>query len=96
LVGEWRTSDAGRAHPLAWLSLDSEDNDPTRFLTYLIAAFQTLRSTSGESALALLQSTPPSPPRTILTSLINDLAGRPVPLAAVLDAAAVVKKERSS
>jgi LuxR family maltose regulon positive regulatory protein len=26
--------------PVAWLSLDKEDNDPTRFLTYTIAALQ--------------------------------------------------------
>ena len=85
LIGEWRASDAGRAYSLAWLSLDSEDNDPTRFLTYLIAALQTLRATIGEAALALLHSTPPAPPHAILTSLINDLAGLPAPFAAVLD-----------
>jgi LuxR family maltose regulon positive regulatory protein len=28
--------------PVAWLSLEAEDNDPTRFLSYLIAALQTL------------------------------------------------------
>jgi LuxR family maltose regulon positive regulatory protein len=28
--------------PAAWLSLEAEDNDPTRFLSYLIAALQTL------------------------------------------------------
>ena len=85
LISEWRTSEAGHDFPLAWLSLDVEDNDPTRFLTYFIAALQTLRTTIGESALALLQSTPPSPPHSILTSLINDLAGMPAPFAAVLD-----------
>lgn len=26
---------------VAWLALDEDDNDPTRFLTYLIAALQT-------------------------------------------------------
>src|SRR5215813_2497351 len=31
-------------HPLkvAWLSLDDGDNDPTRFLTYLVAALRTI------------------------------------------------------
>jgi LuxR family maltose regulon positive regulatory protein len=37
LVGEWHTSPTGQV-PLAWLSLDDNDNDPARFLTYLIAA----------------------------------------------------------
>ncbi|MCP5098470.1 MAG: hypothetical protein GY943_23215, partial [Chloroflexi bacterium] len=39
LVSEWIT---GCAQPVAWLSLDTGDNDPTRFLAYLVAALQTL------------------------------------------------------
>ena len=40
LVSEWV---AGlRSDPTAWLSLDEGDNDPTRFLTYLVAALQTI------------------------------------------------------
>jgi LuxR family maltose regulon positive regulatory protein len=85
LIGEWRASAAGREFPLAWLSLDAEDNDPARFLTYLISAMQTLRPTIGEAALALLHSTPPASFHAILTSLINDLAALPAPFAVVLD-----------
>ena len=41
LVSEWL---AALTHGVraAWLSLDEGDNDPTRFLTYLVAALQTL------------------------------------------------------
>ena len=39
LVSEWV---AGCGRPAAWLSLDDGDNDLTRFLTYLVAALQTL------------------------------------------------------
>ena len=39
LVSEWV---AGCGRPIAWLSLDDGDNDPTRFLTYLVAALQPL------------------------------------------------------
>jgi len=38
LVSEW----VGVCErPVAWLSLDEGNNDPTRFLTYLVAALQT-------------------------------------------------------
>ena len=39
LVSEWV---AGCERPVAWLSLDEGDNDPARFLTYLVAALQTI------------------------------------------------------
>ncbi len=39
LVSEWV---AGCEQPVAWLSLDEGDNDPARFLTYLVAALQTI------------------------------------------------------
>src|SRR5215213_1217473 len=32
---------------VAWLSLDEGDSDPTRFLTYLVAALQTIAPTIG-------------------------------------------------
>jgi len=39
LISEWL---AGCERPAAWLSLDEGDSEPTRFLTYLVAALQTL------------------------------------------------------
>jgi len=38
---------------VAWLSLDRGDNDPTRFLTYLIAALQTIVASIGEGVLGV-------------------------------------------
>ena len=45
LVSEWV---AGCERPVAWLSLDEGDNDPTRFLTHLVAALQTIAENIGE------------------------------------------------
>ncbi len=71
LVSEWV---AGCNQPVAWLSLDEEDNDPTRFLTYFIAAVQTITTNIGAGALAMLQSSQPPPTEPILTTLLNDIA----------------------
>ncbi|MGC9347694.1 MAG: LuxR C-terminal-related transcriptional regulator [Anaerolineae bacterium] len=67
---------AKRQLPVAWVSLDQDDNDPSRFWAYIIAALQTLWPEVGASALALLRS-PQSPPiESILTELLNDLVTR--------------------
>ena len=70
LISEW-VADCKR--PVAWLSLDEGDNDPARFLTYLIAAVQTIVPKIGEGLLAVLQSPQPPPPESILTSLLNEI-----------------------
>ena len=64
-------------HCVTWLSLDDGDNDPTRFWMYVIAALQRLRADLGESALTLLQSPQPPPITSVLTTLINEIAGFP-------------------
>jgi LuxR family transcriptional regulator, maltose regulon positive regulatory protein len=60
--------------PVAWLSLEAEDNDPTRFLSYLIAALQTLDAQLGTTAIALLRTPQPPSPEIVLALLTNDLA----------------------
>ncbi len=62
--------------PVAWLSLEAEDNDPTRFLSYVIAALQTRDAQLGTTALALLLTPQPAPPETVLAVLTNDLVER--------------------
>jgi LuxR family maltose regulon positive regulatory protein len=61
---------------VAWVSLDSGDNDPNRFWTYFIAALQRRQPYLGENALEFLraQSTGALPGQAMLDSLINDLA----------------------
>src|SRR5574342_266944 len=59
LVNEWVNV---CERPVAWLSLDEGDNDPTRFLIYLVAAMQTIAANIGKGVLGVLQS--PQPPPT--------------------------------
>ncbi|MHB1319218.1 MAG: LuxR C-terminal-related transcriptional regulator [Anaerolineae bacterium] len=82
LVSAWV---AGCGRPVAWLSLDSGDSDPARFLTYFVAALQTLAPTIGEGVLAALAS--PRPPRidSLLTELLNEMAAIRDPSILVLD-----------
>lgn len=81
LVNQWihERQARGWSRPVAWVSLDSGDNDLSRFWRYLIAACQTFQEGLGHTALASLSAflQPPftSPPlETALTLLLNDLA----------------------
>lgn len=53
LLGAWIAT-SGRA--TAWLSLDAEDSDLPRFLTYLVAAVRTIATGVGTGVRGALQS----------------------------------------
>ncbi|MEZ4678277.1 MAG: LuxR C-terminal-related transcriptional regulator [Caldilineaceae bacterium] len=82
LLSEWL---AGCGRPVAWLSLDDGDNDATRFLTYLVAALQTVVPQMGTALMALLQSPQPPPVASLLTPLLNEIAACPDHFVFVLD-----------
>ena len=82
LVSEWV---AVCEQPVAWLSLDEGDNDPTRFLTYLIAALQTITTDMGKGVLGLLQSPQPPPTEPILIALLNEITPIPDNFVLILD-----------
>ena len=70
LLAQWL---AESGLPAAWLSLEPSDNEPVRFLSYLIAALQTLDPHLGAVELALLQMPQPAAAETVLTLLTNDV-----------------------
>jgi LuxR family maltose regulon positive regulatory protein len=70
LISEWLVS---CKRPAAWLSLDEGDNELTRFLTYLVAALQTMAPKIGERVLEDLQSAQPPPTAALLTTLLNEI-----------------------
>jgi len=61
-------------HPVSWLSLDTNDNDPYRFLTYVIGAIQKIDLTVGQEALEILHSSQNPAYEVILTLLINEIS----------------------
>ncbi|MGC9395528.1 MAG: hypothetical protein ACP5J4_11800 [Anaerolineae bacterium] len=57
LAAEWLNA---TPHNVTWFSLDETDNDPARFLAYLIAALQKVDPIIGTSVQKMLQA--PQPP----------------------------------
>ncbi|MBX0331178.1 LuxR C-terminal-related transcriptional regulator [Oscillochloris sp. ZM17-4] len=84
---------AGCGRPVAWLALDAADNDPARFLAYLIAALQTVAPTLGSDVAALLQSSQPPTIAALLPPLLNQIAALPQPAILVLDDCHVLDAE---
>src|SRR5437868_13580317 len=82
LISQWVAS---CDRQVAWLSLDEGDSDPTRFLTYLVAALRTIAPTLGEGVLGALQSPQPPPPEAMLTALLNEITAIPDHFVLVLD-----------
>ncbi len=72
LIAEW-ADQYGQGRLVSWVHLDESDNEPVRFLSYIVAALQAHEADMGEVALAGLQSMPPSPVEAALTALVNEL-----------------------
>src|SRR5215208_1553036 len=90
LLSEWV---ATLPRPAAWLSLDEGDNDPTRFLAYLVAALRTIAPDVGEGALGMLRSPQPPPTESVTTALLNEISTIPYDLVLVLDDYHVIDAE---
>jgi LuxR family maltose regulon positive regulatory protein len=77
LLSEWIHRARQETLPVAWLSLDEDDNDPARFLTYLVAALQGVQPDLGEGILSALRSPQPPSLEVLLVALANEIASLP-------------------
>ena len=77
----------------AWLSLDVGDNDPIRFLQYLLAALAPLAPGIADEAFAMLQGIQPSQYESVVNLLVNELASVSGPFILVLDDFHVIQSE---
>ncbi|HQY91178.1 hypothetical protein [Caldilinea sp.] len=58
------------------MSSAAANNDPIRFLRYLVAALQQYDAESGRDVQMALAAAQSAPPRSLASALLNDLAGR--------------------
>jgi LuxR family maltose regulon positive regulatory protein len=72
LVAQWAAS-ARDERPVAWLSLDADDNDPARFWMYVIEAVRSVVPGIGEASLAMLRAPGVNLVEEALPALINEL-----------------------
>jgi ATP/maltotriose-dependent transcriptional regulator MalT len=82
LLADW-TRRGGR--PVAWLALDSGDNDPARFWRHVVAALDRARPGIAEQVAPLLGPPALASFEGLVTALINQLATRPDQVLLVLD-----------
>ncbi len=71
LISSWAR---GVQQPVAWVSLDEADNDPTLFWAYVVSGFQSAYPDGDEGFWGQLDILQLPPKKTLLTQLINTLA----------------------
>lgn len=71
--------------PVAWFSIAMDDNDPTRFLAYVIGALDSIERGFGDSLLPMPQTPKPEPLEPLLTVMINAIAEEFPPHVLILD-----------
>ena len=80
--------------PVAWVSLDERDDDPVRFLLYVVAAIGTIYEDFGETTRAFLSSLQSQEElEPVLTALSNEILELPSHFVLVLDDYHVVRSE---
>ena len=79
--------------PSAWLSLDSSDNDPNRFLQYLLAALLPIAPGIENDLPGMLQGIQPTQFENVINQLANELTSVSNPFVLVLDDFHVIQSE---
>jgi LuxR family transcriptional regulator, maltose regulon positive regulatory protein len=82
LLADWA---ADATLPVAWLSLDPDDNEPMRFWRYVVAALDRVVGGLGEQIVPLLNPGSGTSTHGVVTALSNRLQTQPDELALVLD-----------
>lgn len=71
--------------PTAWLSLDTGDNDPARFLRYTVAALDHVQPGIAQQIMPMLGPPAPTSFDWVATAIVNHLAAHPGDVTLILD-----------
>jgi LuxR family maltose regulon positive regulatory protein len=82
LISDWIAQSNDQ---IAWLSLDEEDNNFLRFISYLIAALQQIDESLGADVQTIAQASPSPQSDHLFTLLINDIDAQQLEFILVLD-----------
>lgn len=82
LISEWITK---CDREVGWLSLDEGDSEPERFISYLVAALQTIKPGIGAGLMAALQSAESLNTEALLSALLNEITTIPDDFILILD-----------
>ena len=84
LVSDWiSTGDAPCR--VAWFSLDQDDNDLVRFISYLVASLQIIEPGIGRAPLSLLGSLQTPTSKALMVQLLNEIGDLSNPIMLILD-----------
>jgi LuxR family maltose regulon positive regulatory protein len=70
---------------VAWFSIDADDDDSHRFVSYLIACLDKIHEGWGAALYPLVETPKPAPVETILAKMINEISAEFPPFVAILD-----------
>lgn len=90
LLAQWV---ARHKRPVAWLTLEHEQNDSRSFLAYLIGALQRVHPVLGESILTSVQVVEQGVLNEAIILLLNELAAFPAHIILVLDNYHVIESQ---
>lgn len=94
VLSEWGSARASRGAPVAWLALDEQDSEPTRFFAYVIAALEAARPGATGHAAGLLGAPGSASTEALLAALVDALGKEPRDTTLVLDDYHAVTDER--
>lgn len=82
LISEWASNSD---YPFAWISLEEKDNDLIRFLSYFIAALQTIETDLCQGILGMFYSVEAIGMDSLLTAIVNEIEALSTSFVFVLD-----------